>query len=150
MAERKFVPKAGQVDYSNIRYCPVVNTVVINDGQVLMVQRSADMRLYPDCWNGISGFLDDNRSIEAKVYEELEEELGIPKEHIISLERGQVLLQEAPNYHKTWLVVPVLAKVSTVEFKVNWEAQMAQWFEPKAIEKLDLLPGFADVLKQFI
>lgn len=150
MAEPKFVPRKGQVDYTNIRYAPVVNTVVTCDGKFLLVQRSPDMRLYPGYWNGVSGFLDDNRSIEEKVEQELREELGIAAEQIKSLERGQVLLQEAPDYHKTWLVVPVLARVETVGFTLDWEAQRAKWCEPIEISKLDLLPGFREVINQFV
>lgn len=150
MSEPKFVPKPGQVDYRNIRYAPVVNTVVTHGGKVLLVQRSPDMRLYPGYWNGISGFLDDKRSIEEKVFEELQEELGFTEGDIESLERGRVLLQEAPDYDKTWLVVPVLARVKDVEFKLDWEAQRAKWYEPAELQKLTLLPGFQEVLDQFL
>lgn len=149
MAEPKFVPRKGQVDYTDIRYAPVVNTVVTCDGKFLLVQRSPHMRLYPGCWNGISGFLDDDRSVEEKVEQELREELGIVAEQIESLERGQVLLQEAPDYHKTWLVVPVLARVKTTSFKLDWEAQRARWYEPGEVKGLKLLPGFKAVLDQF-
>jgi NADH pyrophosphatase NudC (nudix superfamily) len=150
MSEPKFTPKPGQVNYSNIRYAPVVNTVVKSGGKVLLVQRSSGMRLYPNYWNGISGFLDDARSIEEKVAEELHEELGIEKDMIVSLTRGQPLLQEAPENNKTWLVIPVLAKVTAKEFKLNWEAQAGQWFTPGEIKNLNLLPGFIDVINQFI
>lgn len=149
MTQPAFVPKPGQVDFTNIRYAPVVNTVVTHAGKVLLVQRSADMRLYPNYWNGISGFLDDNRSIEQKVTEELQEELGITASAIKSLERGQVLLQEAPDYGKTWLVVPVLAHVTAAEFRLDWEVQRAAWFELSDVYKLDLLPGFRQVIDQF-
>lgn len=150
MAEPKFIPKPGQVDYTNIRYAPVVNTVVTRGGKVLLVQRSSSMRLYPNFWNGISGFLDDGQSIEEKVTEELREELGLDKQNIASLERGAVLLQEAPKYHKTWLVVPVLARVKTADIELDWEAQRAKWYMPAEIEKLDLLPGFPEVIEQFL
>src|ERR1700738_2689899 len=98
--QKAFKPKPGQTDYTDIRYCPVMNTVRVNKGKVLLVRRSPDMRLYPGAWNGISGFLDDNQSIEDKVKEELAEELGISSETIHSLERGSMLLQEAPEYAK--------------------------------------------------
>lgn len=150
MAERKFVARAGQVDYTNIRYAPVVNTVVTYSGKVLLVQRSSGMRLYPGYWNGVSGFLDDARSIEEKVTQELGEELGIAPEDIESIERGQVLLQEAPEYHKTWLVVPVLARIKTTDFKLDWEAQRAKWYTPDEISKLSLLPGFDAVIGQLL
>ena len=150
MVEPKFVPKSGQVDYTSIRYAPVVNIVVAQGSKVLLVQRSSGMRLYPGCWNGVSGFLDDNRSIEEKVTQELSEELGITSDAIESIERGQVLLQEAPEYHKTWLVVPVLARTNATDFRLDWEAQRAKWYMPAQIRELDLLPGFEAVIKQFI
>jgi len=150
MAERKFVPGPDQTDYTNIRYAPVVNTVVTNGGKVLLVQRSPDMRLYPGYWNGVSGFLDDNRSIEEKVTQELGEELGIAPESIESMQRGQVLLQEAPEYHKTWLVVPVLVRVSATDFELDWEAKTAKWYTPIEIKGLDLLPGYGAVIGQFL
>jgi NADH pyrophosphatase NudC (nudix superfamily) len=149
MAEQKFIPKKGQIDFTNVRYCPVVNTIVTHDGKTLLVQRSDSMRLYPSYWNGISGFLDDSKSINEKVYEELSEELGIAQSNVQSLQIGQVLLQEAPEYHKTWLVVPVLAKVTSPDFKLDWEASQAKWFTVDEIKKLKLLPGFEEVIEQF-
>lgn len=149
MSEPKFIPKAGQVDYTNIRYAPVMNIVVIKNDKVLLVQRSSRMRLYPNFWNGISGFLDDQQSIEEKAHEELREELGLDATNIKKIVRGQVLLQEAPDYHKTWLVVPVCVQISTDDFKLDWEAQNAKWFTPPEAKKLNLLPGFIEVLAEF-
>jgi len=150
MAEPKFVPKPGQVDYTNIRYAPVINVVVEHEGRVLLVQRSPDMHLYPSYWNGVSGFLDDAHSIEEKTTQELFEEIGVAAKQIRSIERGSVILQEAPKYNKTWLVVPVLARIDTMEFKLDWEAITARWFAPSEVHKLQLWPGFEQVLGQFL
>ncbi|NBX51333.1 NUDIX hydrolase, partial [bacterium] len=79
------IPKTGQVDYANIRYAPVVNCVVHREGKILMIQRSAEMDLHPHHWNGISGFLDDEKTIEEKVLEELQEEGGIPSDHAVHI-----------------------------------------------------------------
>ena len=150
MSEPKFVPKPGQIDYTNIRYAPVVNAVVTNGDKILLVRRSPDMRLYPNFWNGISGFLDDVSSIKDKVYEELHEELGFAKNDVAELTIARPLLQEAPDYNKTWLVVPVLARVTTDKTKLDWEAAEAKWFAPDEIKTLNLLPGFTEVLAQFL
>lgn len=149
MTNNKFVPKPGQVDYTNIRYAPVINTVVTDGKKILLVQRSADMNLYPNYWNGISGFLDDKQSIEEKVKEELREELGFSAKDVLALKRGRPLLQEAEEYGKTWLVVPMLATVEPKEVTLDWEAQRAKWLLPKKALSLDLLPGFEYVLKEF-
>lgn len=150
MAEPKFVPQPGQTDYTHIRYAPVVNSVVTHRGKVLLAQRSPDMRLYPSFWNGISGFLDDARSVEEKVAQELYEEIGLGADDIESVKRGSVFLQEASEYKKTWIVVPALVRVRRTELNLNWETKRARWFDPDEILRLDLLPGFSDVIKQFM
>lgn len=150
MAQPKFIPKPGQVDYTNIRYAPTVNIVVTFKGKIFCVQRSADMKLYPDYWDWVCGFLDDHKSIEEKVYEELEEELGIGPSDIESLTRGEPWIDEAPEYGKTWLIVPVLAKVKTDKFTLNWEAQQSGWFTPSELKKLNLVPGALRTAAQFL
>lgn len=149
MAEPKFIPKPGQVDYTNIRYVPVINIIVAHGGKILLVQRDAGMRLYPGYWNGISGFLDDSQDIVAKVHEELREELGLIARHVTDVKQAPMFMQDAPEYHKTWLVVPVLAAVDNNEFQLNWEAQRAQWFTPAQAKQQRLLPGCETVLGRF-
>lgn len=149
MAQPKFVPKPGQTDYTHIRYAPTVNIVITYKGKVFCVQRSADMRLYPNYWDWVCGFLDDDKSIEEKVYEELHEELNINKEDVESLTRGEPWIDEAPQYQKTWLIVPVLAKVKTGHFTLNWEAQKGEWFALAELKKLDLIPGSLESAAQF-
>src|SRR3989338_2257419 len=82
MNKLKFKSKPGQIDYTNARWAPVINCVVKYRDKILVVQRSKDLNFYPGYWNGISGFLDDKRSFEQKVKDELREELGIAKNKI--------------------------------------------------------------------
>lgn len=147
--EKKFVPKPGQVDFTNVRYCPVMNCVVRHGRKILVVQRSTGIRLYPGYWNGISGFLDDKRSFEEKVRGELREELGLKKKDILSIRLGQIFQQEAPKYKKTWIVHPVLVEVATDKVTLDWEAQNFQWLSPREVMRLKLLPGFDQVLGSF-
>lgn len=147
MAELKFIPRKGQIDYTNIRYCPVNNCVLRYKSKILLVQRSKDLRLYPGYWNGISGFLDDNKSVEEKVYQELKEEAGITKSNIDSISRGPLLVQESKEYSKTWIVFPILVEVKTNKIKLDWEASSYKWLTLTEARKLKLLPGFAEVLE---
>jgi ADP-ribose pyrophosphatase YjhB (NUDIX family) len=149
MSEPTFIPKPGQVDYTDIRYAPVLDVVVTRNGKILLAKRSADRRLYPDCWATIDGFLDDKEDVETKALEELSEELGMDSADVVELKRGNVILHEDPDHAKTWLVVPVLAKVKTDTFTLDWESSEARWFEPKDIPGLDLLSGTLDVIGQF-
>jgi 8-oxo-dGTP pyrophosphatase MutT (NUDIX family) len=146
LSEPKFVAKADQVDYSNIRYCPVINCVLVYQDKLLLVQRSKDLRTYPGYWNGVSGYLDDNKSVQDKAYEELNEELGLIKDDVVSISLGHVFSQEADEYKKTWIVFPVLVEVRTDKIKLDWEADAHKWLNLSEARKVDLMPGFNKVL----
>ena len=149
MREPDFVARPGQVDYTDVRYAPVLNALVVCQGKVLLLQRSAGMRSYPRYWCGISGYLDDHRSVEDKARQEMQEEVGITGDRIVGIERGTVLLQEAPECGKSWLVVPVLVRVECMGYRLDWESQAADWFSSSEAMMLNLLPGFEAVIAQY-
>lgn len=143
---KKFKLKPGQIDFSKARWAPVINCVLKYKGKILVVQRSEEIDFYPGYWNGVSGFLDDQRSLEQKVKDELREELGIKNKDIISIKLGKIFDQEEPKYKKTWIVHPVLVEVATDNISLDWEAQNYRWLKMNEIKKLKLLPGFDKVL----
>ena len=144
----KFKPRPGQTDYTNIRWSPVINCVLINEGKILVVQRNEKLNFYPGYWNGVSGFLDDQRSLIEKVKDELCEELGIPAEGIVSIQLGDIFDQEEEKYCKTWIVHPVLVEVKNRDIKLDWEAKNYKWATFNEIKTMKLLPGFEEVLKR--
>lgn len=149
MKEPKFIPKPGQTDYTNIRYAPAIDIVVAHEGRILLAKRSADRLLYPNNWGTIDGFLDDHKSIEEKAYEELQEELGLAPSDVLDLQRGDPLIYEDMELGKTWLIVPVLARVRSVKTTLDWEASEVRWCNPKDIVGLDLVPGTRRVIGRF-
>lgn len=124
----------------------MINCVLRFRGKILVVQRSRALNFYPDSWNGISGFLDDARTLEEKARDELREELGIASRHIKRIRLGEIFHQDAPKYKKTWIVHPVLVDVASDTIKLDWEAKRYRWLAPKAALKLKLMPGFNRVL----
>jgi 8-oxo-dGTP pyrophosphatase MutT (NUDIX family) len=144
----KFKPKPGQVDFSKIRWAPVINCVVKYGEKILLVQRSKELHCYPGYWNGISGFLDDGKDLRQKVEEELREELGIKARDIVSIQLAEIFDQDEPKYKKTWIVHPVLVEVKTDKVALDWEARKYQWISINQAKKLKLLPGFGDVLER--
>lgn len=148
MGRPKFKPKPGQVDYTNARWAPVINCVLKYREKILVVQRSKDLNFYPGYWNGISGFLDDGRSLNQKVVDEIKEELGIAKSKIESIRLGEIFDQEERKYKKTWIVHPVLVEVKTDKVKLDWEARNYKWATIEELKNLKLLPGFDEVLKK--
>lgn len=147
--EPKFIPEPGQVDYTNIRYAPVVNSVVQYKDKVLIVKRNRNLKTYPGLWNGVGGYLDDDKSVEEKVKEELKEELGIDGSDIISIERGQVFDYDEPKYNKTWIIFPVLARVKSDRIKLDWEAEDYKWIKPNDIKDYKIVSSFDKVLAAF-
>ncbi|MES2215878.1 MAG: NUDIX domain-containing protein [Patescibacteria group bacterium] len=145
--EVKFKPKKGQVDFTHIRWAPVINCILQYRNKILLIQRSEKMRLYPGYWNGVSGFLDDDKDLEEKVYEELREELGLSKKNILDIKLGRIFDQDERKYKKTWIVHPVLVKVNADKVRLDWESSNYQWVTPKDARKLKLLPGFENVLE---
>lgn len=148
--EPKFKPRKGQMDFTHARWAPVVNCVLKFGNKILLVRRNKNMRLYPGYWNGISGFLDDNKSLEEKVWQELKEEVGLNKKNIICINPGHVFDQEESKYKKTWIVHPVLIEVNTDKIKLDWEAENYQWVSLEEARKLQLLPGFDKVLENLL
>ena len=145
-----FKPKPGQIDYTNTRWAPVINCVVKHKNKLLVVKRSKELNFYPGYWNGISGFLDDQRNLAEKVSDELKKELGMLKTEIKRIRLGEIFDREEAKYKKTWIVHPVLVEVKTDKIKLDWEARNYQWLTLQEIKKLKLLPGFSEVLKKLL
>jgi isopentenyldiphosphate isomerase len=142
-------PKPGRIDYHNIRYVPIVNAVVVKDGALLLIQRSDRMHFYPECWDGITGYLDGDISIEDKALEQVNTELGLRREDILSMQRGKTVVLEAPEYHKTWLTIPVLVTAKIEDFHLDWSSKKARWCSPKEIGEFRLVPHFDKIIEQF-
>lgn len=141
-----FQPKAGQIDFTHARYCPTINCVVRYKDKILLVKRSAQMHFYPNTWSGITGFLDDSKTLEVKVQEELSEELGLGSETIASMRIGRVSEVEAQEYGKVWIVHPVLIDLDTDKTRLNWEAEEVRWIDPKEISAFECTPGFPEMV----
>ncbi len=94
---KPFTPRPGQVDYTHARFAPVINCVLRHNGKVLVVKRSSTLNFYPGLWNGISGFLDDDKTLEEKVKEELREEAGIEAGSIRTITLGAIFHQKEPD-----------------------------------------------------
>lgn len=139
-------PKPGQIDFTKARWCPVVNIVVKYRGKILIVRRSRGMRLYSGEWNGISGYLDDKKSMEEKVKEELRDELWIKARDIASIRVGGIFDVDDPRIGKTWVVHPVLATVKTDKIRLDWEAEEHRWIRPREVKKFKTVKGFRMVL----
>ncbi|MFA5023542.1 MAG: NUDIX domain-containing protein [Patescibacteria group bacterium] len=141
-----FKPKPGQVDYTKAHWAPVINCVLKYQSKILLVKRSANLKYSPGYWSGISGFLDDYRSLLEKVTLEIKEELGLSRKQIKRIRLGGIFDQEDKQYKKIWIVHFLLVEVKTDKVKIDWEAQEYKWLTLSEAKKLRLLPGFRQIL----
>lgn len=144
-----FTPKPGQIDFTPARYAPVINCLVFYKGKILIVKRSKISEYYPNYWSGISGFLDDSKTIKEKTKEELFEELGIKPHQIKKIKTGPVFEYESRLYNKVWIAHPVLAEILTDKLTLDWEADDAKWIAPSEVKNYKLAPGFMTVFNFF-
>jgi len=149
MDKLPFVPRSGQIDFTHARYAPVINCLVTHKGKILIVKRSHDSEYYPDLWAGISGFLDDAKTIEEKVEEELSEELGVPPTQIVKIKTGPVFEHNGHDYKKVWIAHPVWVEISTDKLTLDWEASEYKWIAPKEVKNYTFGPGFLAVFCLF-
>ena len=146
--KNKFKAKPEQINYTNIYWAPVINCVCMHKGKMLLVKRTKNVGFYPGFWNGISGFLDDNKSLERKVKAEIQEELSISKKDINIIKIGEIFHQEDKKYKKIWIVHPILVKLSSNKILLNWEAVDYKWVELKDLKRIKLVPGFREVINK--
>ena len=106
MDKLQFKPKLGQVDYTKVRWAPVINCVLKYKDKILIVQRSGKLNFYPNYWTGISGFLDDKRSLQQKVKDEIKEETGLGSKNIKSIKQ-QNLMRAVKFYSGSSVVKPM-------------------------------------------
>lgn len=146
MSEPRFKPKPGQKDFTNEKRAPIINCVVQCGNRILVARRSSNINFYPGFWSGVSGFLDDGKNVEEKAKEELQEEFGVGERNIIEIIEGPVFEQVDKKYGKTWVVHPVLVKVSADTVVPNWEIEDYKWIDPEEVESFELVPGFDKVV----
>lgn len=148
MTKSNLKPKLGQVDFTNIHWVPVINCVLKYQDKILVVKRNKELNFYPNYWNGISGFLDDNKTLMEKIKEELVEEVGLKEDKINGVFVGEIFHQLEQQYNKTWIVHPVLVEVKTNKINLDQEAVDYKWLNLDEVKKLKLLPGFEKVLEK--
>lgn len=148
MTEPTFVSKPGQIDYTHEKRAPVVNTLIRYRGEnkYLLIKRSSGLRLHPDLWNGISGFLDDKQSVEEKIRSEICEETGLADSNILIIVPGKPFEQDDREHDKVWEVHPALVVLDTQAIAFNWEGQEYVWVPLHKIRTYDLVPGYEKVI----
>jgi len=133
----------GRIDYSTFNIAPVITVFVKHEDKILLLKRSDKVRVYQGKWNTVAGYLDELKPIRKKVLEEIQEELGISKENIMSLHIGKYYKFADAEIGKTWLVNPVSVELKKKpDIKIDWEHTEYKWINPAELKKFNVVSDF--------
>jgi isopentenyldiphosphate isomerase len=131
----------GRIDYSNSNIAPVITVFLRYKDEILLLKRSDKVRTYQGKWNTVAGYLDDLKPIREKILEEIQEELGIKKNDISSIQIGKIYKFTDTKIDKTWIVHPALAELKNKpDIKLDSEHTEYKWINPEKLKDFDTVP----------
>lgn len=131
----------GRIDYSNSNAAPVITVFIKHKDKILLLKRSGKVSTYQRKWNTVAGYLDELKPIKEKILEEIQEELGISEDNILSIHIGETYKFTDAEANKTWIVHPVLVELKIKpEIKLDWEHTEYKWIKPEELKEFDTVP----------
>jgi 8-oxo-dGTP diphosphatase len=133
----------GRINFTGVRKAPVLNVVVYHEGEILIVKRSQKVSAYRSLWNGISGFIDEPKSIEEFAKQELGEELGLDERVIARIDVCEPYEVDDRGIDRTWVVYPVLVILSQRPIiTLDWEHTDCVWIDPDSLSDYEYVKDF--------
>ena len=141
----------GRIDYSNSDIAPVITVFVKHKDKILILKRSNKVRAYQGKWNTVAGYLDELKPIRDKILEEMQEELGISEDNILSIHIGEIYKFTDVGINKTWITHPVLVELKNIpKIKINWEHTEYKWIKPEELTNFDIVLNLEENLKRVL
>ena len=125
----------------------VVTSFLSFDNKILILKRSKKVSTYKGKWAGISGYIEDEKPLDA-AYREIFEELGLKKEDIKLIGRGNILKVKDDDLRTIFYVHPFLFELtSKKDLKLNFEHTQYRWVDKKELEKVETVPQLKEALE---
>jgi isopentenyldiphosphate isomerase len=139
----------GRIDYTNSDIAPVLTVFITYNNKILILKRSDKVLTFKGKWNTVAGYLDELKSLNEKIHEELREEVGILPDNIKSYHFGESYKFTDSYSNRTWIIYPILIElINEPEIKLDWEHTEYKWIIPSDIVKYDTVPNAAKSLKR--
>lgn len=138
------------IDYTHAKSAPVIVIYVKYRDKFLLVKRSEKMLTYQNQWSCLAGFVDDDKTMEDKVVYEIQEELGLKKEDIKSIKKGETYLFVDDALGREWIRHMFLVEISNPSIKLSWEHSELVWATPEEAKKYETTPGFQEDLEKMV
>lgn len=120
----------------------VVTCFLEHDGKILLLQRSARVGSYTECWAGISGYIEPGMNALDQAWQEIAEEVSLLKTQLELVRSGYPLEVPDDKLGKKWVVHPFRFKVQNPDsIKLDWEHIQFKWIDPEEIKEHVTVPG---------
>jgi len=123
-----------------------VDAIITNNGgEILLVKRSDDKKIYPGLWSLVSGMAEWGETIEEALKREVMEEVGQETYDIVFTGRYYDKIGRHPT--KTVICLPHRCKLGNNDFILNHENTGIGWFNKSQIGKMELAFDHKKMLK---
>lgn len=139
----------GRINYSDSDTAPVLTCFLKYKDKILLLKRSNKVRTYQGKWNTVAGYLDELKPVREKAMEEIQEEVGVKEDNVLSILIGRCykFTDNEIEKHKTWITCPVLVELKNkLEIKLDWEHTEYKWIKPEELTDFDIVPKLDESL----
>lgn len=123
----------------------IVTSFLYKDGRVLLLKRSHKVGTFRGKWAGVSGYIEEESSLEAAI-REIKEEIGTEKENLILLKKGLPFDVKDTINNTVWSIHPFLFLFKGDEIKIDWEHEKYEWINPKEIDNYNTVKNLKKTL----
>lgn len=128
----------GSVGLRGVTETPVVTAFLErDDGRVLLLRRSGEVRTFQGRWAGVSGYLEVASALE-QARTEVREETGIPSEELTLRTEGRAV--RVRHEDRVFVVHPFLFHVRSPKVRLDREHTEAEWVDAAEIPRRATVP----------
>ena len=102
-------------------------------------------------WAGVSGYIEGEEDPLDRALKEISEEVGLEKESLILIKRGEpVDSLDTIRKDVVWVVTPFLFRVNSSQIRIDWEHEDYRWVSVDEIKDFETIPGLMKTLKRVL
>ena len=127
----------------------VVTCFLEHDGEIMILRRSERVGTYQGKWAGVSGYIEEDSSALEQAWTEIKEEVGMDRDDVELVRKGQPLEVVDAELGRKWIVHPFRFRVARPEtIKIDWEHTERKWIAPEDIGRHDTVPKLREAWQQ--
>lgn len=130
-----------------MRATKIVTSFIRDNGKLLILKRSDEVKSMKGLWAGISGIIEKNEEPLTRAKIEIFEEVGITEDKINLIKATEEIRINSPQYkNHEWEIFPFLFEVNNPKITLNWENSDFKWISIEELENYETVPSLQKVL----